>query len=734
MDSLRKTSWICLTLLVGIGFVHTAIAAGSAVEELTKVLPDGTVYFIATSGGDALKDDCAKSILGRICHDPGVQSFVTQIKTEAMAKIQEENDDVPQMIGMALEYGQLLLKRPIVIGAARAETAEGPPACLFGILDAGDRKSELAAVLAKVEAMIGQDEITDTEVGSLKMHGLKDSDDVPLYWGWVGNYLIVCVNDREGIATKYLANPRAAPTDHLKSVPGHGDIVAVYEDLQQVWQIIQSFAFREGGQDELIPVKLALDELGVSKVGKVVARMGFSGSDLVSASFAEIPAPRTGVFAAIKPADVSMLKMVDAQAVNASVLNFDLGHVYDTAMSTLKVVSPDEGYPEVQKGLTEFESEAGFRIRAGLLQSLAGPAMVYSLPAGKIVEAPMGGVVAVLKLRDAALFEKNMTTLGTFVGEKTEGMLQVGSQTDDEGRTLHVWASPMLAFAQVMPTWSVVGGHVVIGSNTALCTMGVKAVVAKGQGAPSLADTEGFKKATANLPENLLSLSYVDSQAQVNQTMIQFQQVWPMATMFAMKGGIKLPVMLPNLSPIIKDMTPACEYGYVDADGFHSRYRGTGLEVSFRGAVAGGAFGAGVLMPALARTRQLAFRMTSGTNLAGIGKGCLIYANDHDDQFPPNLEVLVDDEYIPAKTLESKRRPKDFDGPSYVYVSGQTVAMYPGNIVAYEDTRYCMEGVNVLFLDSHVEFMKPDDFRRELKETYERLDREMPESRFQFEQ
>jgi len=35
----------------------------------------------------------------------------------------------------------------------------------------------------------------------------------------------------------------------------------------------------------------------------------------------------------------------------------------------------------------------------------------------------------------------------------------------------------------------------------------------------------------------------------------------------------------------------------------------------------------GILMPALARVRQVAFRMVCGTNLSGIGKAMLIYAN-----------------------------------------------------------------------------------------------------------
>ncbi len=42
----------------------------------------------------------------------------------------------------------------------------------------------------------------------------------------------------------------------------------------------------------------------------------------------------------------------------------------------------------------------------------------------------------------------------------------------------------------------------------------------------------------------------------------------------------------------------------------------------------------GILMPALARVRQIAFRIVCGTNLSGIGKAMLIYSNDYDDEFP----------------------------------------------------------------------------------------------------
>jgi len=42
----------------------------------------------------------------------------------------------------------------------------------------------------------------------------------------------------------------------------------------------------------------------------------------------------------------------------------------------------------------------------------------------------------------------------------------------------------------------------------------------------------------------------------------------------------------------------------------------------------------GILMPALAKVRQVAYRMMCGTNLAGIGKAMLIYSNDYEEEYP----------------------------------------------------------------------------------------------------
>lgn len=41
----------------------------------------------------------------------------------------------------------------------------------------------------------------------------------------------------------------------------------------------------------------------------------------------------------------------------------------------------------------------------------------------------------------------------------------------------------------------------------------------------------------------------------------------------------------------------------------------------------------GILMPALARVRQIAYRLMCGTNLAGVGRAMLVYANDNEQRY-----------------------------------------------------------------------------------------------------
>jgi prepilin-type processing-associated H-X9-DG protein len=700
-------STICAQLLLlSLACPVKAQPAASAAEQLLTVIPDDIAGFVATSGGDNLKPAFEKTFLGRIWNDPGVKTFREAIRTELLTKAGQENPELNEAKVFDLVEGIVrhVTARPFVIGVARKDAAQGPPLYGFAILDAGPRKAEMAASLAKMESFAGEGGIVEIEVGQVKMHGPKDPGDVPGYWGWVGNYFVFAINDGNGLAMKYLqgGNNRSAPAC-IQTVPGSGDAFIFHIDRVKIFDILSAIARMEGSEQEFGAVESLIKELGLDNVKSFTERVGFDGSNIVGNCLLEMPDPRTGLLANFKTINLSMFDMADPGAISATAVNCDVAGIYDTAMKAARTVIGDD-FIEVEQGIAAVETELNVKIRQGLLESLGGPMLFYALPGGVTVQSPQGGFVIIAGLKDAKLWEESLAALGKFAAEKSKGMVQVSSQVQD-GRTVQTWAVMPLAIAQIMPTWTVLGDKVVIGSNPTLLKSAIDQL---NSGTRSIRDTDGFRKVTARLPDNLLSFKYGDSKLQFTQMMTALQQFWPMATMAASSAGLKLPFVLPQLSHIAQDMGPSCQYSWFDARGLRSYYCGAGIEPAL-GALAGGGIGAGVMMPALARAREQARQAASMANLK-----------------------QAKENYKDSKILESPLKPKGFAGPSYIYVNGHSMnAGSPAvQIIAYENPQYCQDTVNALFLDGHVEKMPRDRFLETLEATYKQLGREMPEIKF----
>lgn len=74
----------------------------------------------------------------------------------------------------------------------------------------------------------------------------------------------------------------------------------------------------------------------------------------------------------------------------------------------------------------------------------------------------------------------------------------------------------------------------------------------------------------------------------------------------------------------------------------------------------------GILMPALARVRQIAYRMVSGTNQSGIGKAMMIYANDNEGDYPVSGSR-------DARWMKAASRLQNWDKPLRTEAYGYTV-------------------------------------------------------------
>ena len=121
--------------------------------------------------------------------------------------------------------------------------------------------------------------------------------------------------------------------------------------------------------------------------------------------------------------------------------------------------------------------------------------------------------------------------------------------------------------------------------------------------------------------------------------------------------------------------------------------------------------------PSLLQAHAIATRIACATNLSGIGKAILIYANDYNDQLPPDLETLISKAEMPARGLVC---PASESRESYIYRGASiTTSDTPWMITVYEKLSNHGDGRYVLFLDSHVEWVSEERFQELIKKDNE---------------
>jgi len=119
-------------------------------------------------------------------------------------------------------------------------------------------------------------------------------------------------------------------------------------------------------------------------------------------------------------------------------------------------------------------------------------------------------------------------------------------------------------------------------------------------------------------------------------------------------------------------------------------------------------------------------------NVSAICKGCVMYADAHEQMIPNSLEDIKS--FLGGRImLESPREPENFDGPGYIYVTAlggkKFGQFYPPHeyVIVYENPAFCPDFINVGFLDGHCESMTLPSFRKSLEATYKKLGEPMPD-------
>jgi prepilin-type processing-associated H-X9-DG protein len=135
----------------------------------------------------------------------------------------------------------------------------------------------------------------------------------------------------------------------------------------------------------------------------------------------------------------------------------------------------------------------------------------------------------------------------------------------------------------------------------------------------------------------------------------------------------------------------------------------------------------GILLPALARVRQISFRMVCGTNLSGLSKAMMLYTYDYDRYPTPQrwCDLLIENCDVTPQIFVCKGAP---EGPCNYAINKNIARLSPTaqqDIVLLFETHpgwnqvggpeilttdnHFGEGCNVVFIDGSVRFVRARD-------------------------
>jgi len=439
-----------------------------------------------------------------------------------------------------------------------------------------------------------------------------------------------------------------------------------------------------------------------------------------------------------KPLADDDLRVVPKDAFWATVGNLDLADLWQEALRVIERIKPD-AVPVVQAGVATAAQFLGFSLTDDLLPALGDTWAVYDAPAhgGLLIT----GIVAVAEVRNAEAVQGMLARLVELL-TPLAATKEITLQEKELKSGPHVVHYVLIGGypVPVAPAWGFVNNRWIFGLNPQSVAVAMKQADPRTRG-ESLLDQPDFKAARALLPKELTSVGYADARSSY-RTWYALKHLAQTAVASLSAGTAQAYDLgaVPTLPEEIGSVRNSV-WGYgVDEHGVLCRGVGSsGVGLLLGGdptGLAGVALTTSILLPSLSRARELAKRAVCAANLRGIGQGCQIYADDHEDACPAELAELVKAGMASPKmfvcpssgTTETEvtallqGRPGQL---SYTYIAKQNIRSDPRNVLVYEDlSNHDGEGGNVLFVDAHVEFLKPPRYQQVIRDTYQRLQRE----------
>lgn len=733
---MRTRSIAMFTILPCILVPVTALGASP------EKFPAETLLYVSWPGRTALGETFGDTALSRIMSEPQMQPLREQFipALDALVRHQIPDEQDLETYARCKELLEALCEYPTALAGISVDASSIIPLVNAGlIVEAGERSGELATKLEFILQNTGlpTETINTVKIGSWEMRELAImGPGMSLRWGVIDNALVVAFGNKllKHLVPGYLApatneatpNPEPAqdqpPARSLAANPlfakalevtgGSPASPVVFVNLDEAIRTLESFqpmlaSFGVPVLGEEGGLRKGLAEFSAENAKSFTMTWTSKNGGLQSTMFLHAP----GMKPEYPPLSEADFKTIPETASWASAGQTNLERMYDALLGIFEAISAEK-HSELMEVIAEVEQRMGMQIGEDVLGSFGDTWIVYDDPEnGSLL---FTGITVVADVKPGQRIDEALRGLVRIIAEESGTEDQITLREEDyrgQKITYMNFSSIPMPFA---PAWAVYEDRWIAAMYPQMVRVALDRFL--NPQSKSILDNEGFNRGWKLVPPDATSMNYVDAALSIRRLYalaLPFSQI---LIAMGQEEGFDMDIAaLPSLTAITQHVFPTVTGGATTDEGYLARSYGAipaTLASAGHVSLAGPIIASVALraLPSLHVDRLPAKRTVSMANLRQIGTGCLIYAQEHQDKLPPDLQTLVDSGVISEKTLISPLDPDPGEEGSYRYVgAGLTTRMDPGMLVAYEKPEiHGGHATNALFLDGHVEFTTMD--------------------------
>lgn len=733
----RFCLWICLTVSVLV-----APAASAQPIDLAKVMPEGTLLYFSR-GGDAHIDYVSQhTAFGKLLKDPQMRSFLDGLYAaiDGYAKTELDDDAQRETYAVAKRLLAVLAKRPVALALLDVGMGDrGPFVHAAVVVHLGKAEKTFVEDLEKLLAASKAPPAESATVAGATMKRIEAPPPVgALYYGVIEGHFVLATGEptvekiagRIGGTGAALSDskPIKLPREQIGGNPD-GRAYCFFLDVAGVLERVKAILPAMVGDDGHT-VTAVLEGIAGSGLRSVVWELHYADRGCYGGLY--VHSVGKGGESASKqtstPLNDADLAIIPKKPSWAFACNIDLSGIYRQVLELIKSYDPETS-ADLSKQIEKLEEALGFELDRDLISTIGDTIVVYDAPEnGGII---FTGMTIVMDSSDPDRLQQSLRGIvEAIAAEINEGAVTVGKRMyrDHAIEYIKVAGAPM----PVAPAWTSHDNRVIVALYPQMVIGALDRMLDGGDPKDSILKNPDFVAGRKVLGELGGTVSYSDMRAATEQLYPFLLLLGQMGAGMASAEGFNFDMSsFPNSRALTRHLFAAVRTSRSDPNGTLYASYGPfpfGSQSLFTTDIGTTSMLVSILLPSLSRARELSKRTVCSANLRGIGQAMYIYANDNRDRFPPDFKTLLDENSVTEKQFvcpSSDEAPGDLNA-CYEYIPGQTSNSHFQNVVMYEKQGcHQNEGGNVLFLDGHVEFVKPYSRVEELvKQTRERLDQQ----------